>query len=104
MTSNAGEEHIRAMCQSQEEPIESGVLLDNFRPQLLRYFKPAFLGRATVIPYYRLSDDDLWHICAINRKKIGERLHDSIAATFIYYYIVLFHIYVLRRELNTNAN
>lgn len=103
MTSNAGEEHIRAMCQSQEEPIEPEVLLDNFRPQLLKYFKPAFLGRATVIPYYPLSDDDLLRICAINMKKIGERLHDRYAAEFTYDDDVMLHIVARSQEVDTGA-
>ena len=66
MTSNAAEEHIRAMCSSSEELPEASVLLDNFRPQLLNYFKPAFLGRTTIIPYYPLTDEDLMKISKIN--------------------------------------
>jgi len=59
MTSNAGEEHIRAICAQSEEIPSPEVLLDNFRPQLLNFFKPAFLGRTTIIPYYPLGDEDL---------------------------------------------
>ena len=35
MTSNAAEEHIRAICAQSEELPDPDVLMDNFRPQLL---------------------------------------------------------------------
>lgn len=103
MTSNAGEEHIRAMCAAQEERPDPEVLLDNFRPQLLRYFKPAFLGRTTVIPYYPLSDDDLMKICVINMNRIKKRVKGHYNASFTYDEDVLLHILARSQEVDTGA-
>jgi len=103
MTSNAGEEHIRAMCAAQEERPDPEVLLDNFRPQLLRYFKPAFLGRTTVIPYYPLSDDDLMKICVINMNRIKKRVKGHYNANFTYDEDVLLHILARSQEVDTGA-
>lgn len=103
MTSNAGEEHIRAMCAAQEELPEPDVLLDNFRPQLLRFFKPAFLGRTTVIPYYPLGDDDLMKICVINMNRIKKRVKEHYNATFSYDEDVLLHIVARSQEVDTGA-
>ncbi len=103
MTSNAGEEHIRALCQSQEEPIEPDVLLDNFRPQLLKHFKPAFLGRTTIVPYYPLGDGDLLRICAINMSKITRRLKEHYGADFSYDEDVMLHIVARSQEVDTGA-
>ncbi|HSC66710.1 MAG TPA: type VI secretion system ATPase TssH [Cellvibrio sp.] len=103
MTSNAGEEHIRAMCAAQEERPDPEVLLDNFRPQLLRYFKPAFLGRSTVIPYYPLSDDDLMKICVINMNRIKKRVKGHYNADFTYDEDVLLHILARSQEVDTGA-
>ncbi|MCE3252104.1 MAG: ClpV1 family ATPase [Cellvibrio sp.] len=103
MTSNAGEEHIRAMCAAQEERPDPEVLLDNFRPQLLRYFKPAFLGRTTVIPYYPLSDDDLMKICVINMNRIRKRVKGHYNAEFTYDEDVLLHILARSQEVDTGA-
>ncbi len=103
MTSNAGEEHIRAMCAAQEERPDPEVLLDNFRPQLLRYFKPAFLGRSTVIPYYPLSDDDLLKICVINMNRIKKRVRSHYNANFTYDEDVLLHILARSQEVDTGA-
>lgn len=103
MTSNAGEEHIRAMCASGEELPEPDVLLDNFRPQLLQYFKPAFLGRTNVIPYYPLGDDDLMKICEINMRRIEKRVRGHYDAKFSYDEDVILHIVARCQEVDTGA-
>lgn len=103
MTSNAGEEHIRAMCAQSEDLPDPEVLLDNFRPQLLRYFKPAFLGRTNVIPYYPLSDEDLMKICKINMNRIKKRVKEHYNAEFSYHDDVMLHIVARSQEVDTGA-
>ncbi|MGQ9424422.1 type VI secretion system ATPase TssH [Gilvimarinus sp. F26214L] len=103
MTSNAGEEHIRAICSAQEEAPEPEVLLDNFRPQLLKFFKPAFLGRTTIIPYYPLADDDLMKIGEINMNRISKRVKEHYNAEFSYDEEVLLHIVARSQEVDTGA-
>lgn len=103
MTSNAGEEHIRAMLAASEEKPDPETLLENFRPQLLRYFKPAFLGRTTVIPYYPLDDENLMKICAINMRKIEKRVKEHYGATFTFDEDVMLHIVARSQEVDTGA-
>ena len=103
MTSNAGEEHIRAICSAGEELPDPDVLLDNFRPQLLNYFKPAFLGRTTIIPYYPLSDKDLMNICRINMQSIKKRVLRHYNADFTYHEDVILHIVARSQEVDTGA-
>jgi type VI secretion system protein VasG len=103
MTSNAGEEHIRAMCAASETVPEPDVLLDNFRPQLLRFFKPAFLGRTTVIPYYPLNDENLMKICDINMRRIEKRVREHYDAAFECHDDVKLHIVARSQEVDTGA-
>ncbi len=103
MTSNAGEEHIRAICAQSEELPDPDVLLDNFRPQLLNYFKPAFLGRSTLIPYYPLGDEDLLAISKINMKRIEKRVREHYDADFNYSDDVMLHIVARSQEVDTGA-
>ncbi len=103
MTSNAAEEHLRAILNASEERPDPEVLLDNFRPQLLRYFKPAFLGRTTVIPYYPLGDEDLLKICKINMRRIEKRVRAHYNAEFSYDEDVLLHIVARSQEVDTGA-
>ena len=103
MTSNAGEEHIRAMCEASEELPSPEVLLDNFRPQLLNYFKPAFLGRTMVVPYYPLNDENLLKICQLNMKRIEKRVREHYNSQFTYDDEVLVHIVARCQEVDTGA-
>ena len=103
MTSNAGEDAIRAIMEQVEEKPEPDVLLDNIRPYLLQHFKPAFLGRTNVISYYPLDDEDLMKIAAINMSKIEKRVHSHYAADFSYDEDVLLHIVARCQESDTGA-
>src|SRR5690606_40095991 len=88
---------------AEGEKPDPEVLLDNFRPQLLRYFKPAFLGRTTIIPYYPLGDEDLMKICVINMNRIKKRVKEHYNAEFTYDEDVLLNIVARSQEVDTGA-
>lgn len=103
MTSNAGEDAIRAIFDQVEEKPEPDVLLDNIRPHLLQKFKPAFLGRANVIAYYPLDDENLVEICKINMRRIEKRIREHYGAQFTYEQDVLINIVARCQEADTGA-
>ena len=103
MTSNAGEDAIRAIFSQVEEKPEPEVLLDNIRPHLLQSFKPAFLGRTNLIAYYPLDDENLMKISAINMRKIEKRVTEHYGAQFSYDDEVLLHIVARCQESDTGA-
>jgi len=55
MTSNAADQAICDVCEESDERPDNSDLVERIRPELQNFFKPAFLGRATVIPYYPLT-------------------------------------------------
>ena len=57
MTSNAGTDTIMKLCADPETLPDAAALAEALRPELLKMFKPAFLGRVTVVPYFPLSDE-----------------------------------------------
>ena len=103
MTSNAGEHVIRQIIASQEEKPEPETLLDNFRPELLKHFKPAFLGRCNVLTYYPLDDENLVTICGMNMNKIAKRVREHYDAEFSYDEEVVIHIVARSQEVDTGA-
>jgi len=103
MTSNAGEGAIRAICAQSEEKPDHEVLLDSMRPELLKHYKPAFLGRANVITYYPLDDDNLIKICQINMNRIKKRVNEHYGAKFTYDEDVLVSIVARSQEVDTGA-
>ncbi|MFS1523314.1 type VI secretion system ATPase TssH [Microbulbifer sp. 2304DJ12-6] len=103
MTSNAGEEAIRAIFNQVEERPEPDVLLDNIRSHLLQKFKPAFLGRSNVIAYYPLDDENLMTICKLHLGKIGKRIREHYGASFSFDEDVLINIVARCHETDTGA-
>lgn len=103
MTSNAGEDAIRAIFSQVDEKPDPEVLLDNIRPHLLQKFKPAFLGRANVIAYYPLDDENLVEICRINMRRIEKRVKEHYGASFSYDEDVLINIVARCQEADTGA-
>ncbi|RLU01777.1 MAG: type VI secretion system ATPase TssH [Ketobacter sp.] len=103
MTSNAGEDAIRAIFNQMEERPDPDVVLDNIRPHLLKHFKPAFLGRTTLIAYNPLDDEDLMKIAAINMRRIEKRVKGHYGAEFGYDEDVLLHIVARCQESETGA-
>ena len=54
------------------------------RPELLKAFPPALLGRIVTIPYFPLSDEMLGGIVRLQLNRIVARVQDSQDATLTY--------------------
>jgi type VI secretion system protein VasG len=83
-TSNAGSAAIMQACLNKETPPAADELEALLRPQLVKYFKPAFLGRLKVVPYYPIPDAVLAQIIALKLDRIGRRIQDQHHAEFSY--------------------
>ena len=84
LTSNLGSGAIMQACLNRGQaprptPEELDALL---RPQLVRHFKPAFLGRLQVVPYYPISDEALAQVIATKLGRIGQRIGENHHAEF----------------------
>ncbi|OTG79723.1 ClpV1 family T6SS ATPase [Acinetobacter sp. ANC 5054] len=77
LTSNAGSSAIMQACVSQpvEEWPTAEELIDVLKPALYKQFKPAFLGRMRIVPYFPLHDDLLVRIIHHKLGKITARIH-----------------------------
>ncbi|MFT5691696.1 MAG: type VI secretion system protein VasG [Oceanicoccus sp.] len=103
MTSNAGEDAIRSIMSQVEEKPDPEVLLDSIRPELLKQFKPAFLGRTNLVAFFPLEDENLMKIAAINMRRIEKRLRSHYGAGFSYDEDVLLHIVARCQDADTGA-
>ena len=84
LTSNAGTALIMQACSDGEALPSTETLLDLLRPELQDVFKPAFLGRCSVVPYYPLRDENLRRIVRLKLGKIGRRIKENHGARFDY--------------------
>jgi type VI secretion system protein VasG len=84
LTSNVGTDTIMKACADPDTIPDAEGLAALLRPALLKSFKPALLGRMTVVPYFPLSEDVLKRIIELQLKKIGDRLQLNHKVKFTY--------------------
>lgn len=82
MTTNAGTDMIKSLCSDPDSAPEPEAFMEAIFPELLKTFKPAFLGRLTIIPYYPLAEEVIRKIIALKLGKVGKRLADNYNAKF----------------------
>lgn len=86
LTSNVGTQAIMQTCLNKsEEELPSPDDLDKLiRAQLNKTFKPAFLGRLKVVPYYPIPDDVLEQIIRLKLDRIAARVQANHKAVMTY--------------------
>ncbi|TQF77135.1 type VI secretion system ATPase TssH [Elioraea sp. Yellowstone] len=82
MTSNAGTDTIAKLCADPETMPDPAGLAEAIRPELLKIFKPAFLGRVTMVPYFPLSESIIRQIVVLQLGRIRKRLFENYRASF----------------------
>ncbi|WP_141291463.1 AAA family ATPase, partial [Ideonella azotifigens] len=86
LTSNIGSSQIMQACVNKpaSEYPEAEALAEALRPVLYKSFKPAFLGRMKVIPYYAIGDEALDSIIRLKLDRIARRVGSNHQAEFAY--------------------
>jgi type VI secretion system protein VasG len=84
MTSNAGTDLVMRLCGDPETRPEPAALAEALHPELLKTFKPAFLGRVTLVPYFPLADDAMRRIVVLQLERIARRVMENHRAAFRY--------------------
>ncbi len=76
MTSNLATNTIMQIFDSNEE-VNPEDVTSMIRPELNLHFKPALVGRMTVVPFRPLDPDTLHSITTLKLKKLGDRIEES---------------------------
>lgn len=86
LTSNVASSAMMNACLNKtgDELPAPAALEELIRPHLMKQFKPAFLGRLKVIPYYPIADDVLVKIIELKLGKIQQRIATNHKADFAY--------------------
>jgi type VI secretion system protein VasG len=82
MTSNAGTDLITQLFADPETAPDSAALAEALMPELMKVFKPAFLGRVTLVPYFPLSPDIIKKIVTLQLNRVRRRVQESYSAKF----------------------
>ncbi|RYH13075.1 MAG: AAA family ATPase, partial [Alphaproteobacteria bacterium] len=83
MTSNAGTDTIAKLCADPDLMPEPEALTEALRPDLLKVFKPAFLGRCNIVTYYPLADDIMTLIVGLQLNRIARRVKSAYGVQFL---------------------
>lgn len=83
ITTNAGTDLIARMCDGGQKPTIA-ELKDALHNELLKTFKPAFLGRVTVLPYFPLDTDVLGRIARLKLGKVVRRMLENHKAKLVF--------------------
>lgn len=92
LTTNVGTDLIMGLSADPKFREDSEALARELRPELLKVFPPALLGRIVSIPYYPLSKKMLVGIVQLALDRIGRRVRENHGADFKYDQAVLDHI------------
>ena len=83
MTSNLGSEQIVDMC-TKGEGTSSGEIIEAIRPILSAHFRPALLGRCTIVPFWPLGMDVLKDVVKIKLAKVARRVKQAHGLELVY--------------------
>jgi type VI secretion system protein VasG len=84
MTSNAATDLIVRLCADPETMPDAAGLAEALMPELMKTFKPAFLGRVTLVPYFPLSPDIIKKIVGLQLNRVRRRVQESYGAKFLF--------------------
>jgi type VI secretion system protein VasG len=84
LTSNTATDTIMKLCADPDTKPEPETLVESIRPELIKVFKPALLGRMVVVPYYPISDQVMKEIIKLQLGRIEDRLQENHGARFVY--------------------
>jgi type VI secretion system protein VasG len=84
MTSNAATDLIVRLCADPDTMPDAAGLAEALMPELMKTFKPAFLGRVTLVPYFPLSPDIIRRIVDLQLNRVRRRVQESYGAKFIW--------------------
>ncbi len=84
LTTNACTDQMMKLCADPETAPTPQALVQTLKPELNKIFKPAFLGRMVVVPYYPIRDEALKKIIVLKLNKIQRRIQENhkIALTY----------------------
>ena len=84
LTSNLGTDLIMNLCADEETMPDPAGMGDMVKPELLKHFKPAFLGRMKIVPYYPITDENMKLIIRLKLNRIVKRMKENRNVDFIY--------------------
>ncbi len=103
LTSNVGSETILRLCGDPDTTPEPEGLAEAIRPELLKAFPAALLGRLNVVPYYPVKDEVLRRIIKLHLSRIANRMRENHHAELVFDEALVDHVASRCTEVESGA-
>jgi type VI secretion system protein VasG len=103
LTSNAATETLMKLTADPETAPNTEGMVKALKPELDKVFKPAFLGRLMIVPYYPVRDEALKQIIRLKLGKIQRRLLETHKITLEYDDVLLNEVASRCTEVESGA-
>jgi type VI secretion system protein VasG len=103
LTSNAATDTLMKLCADPETMPDTNGMVLALKPELNKIFKPAFLGRLLIIPYFPVRDEALKQIIRLKLGKIQRRLQETHKVALAYDAILLNEVASRCTEVESGA-
>jgi len=84
LTTNAATDSFMKLCADPETTPSPEGIIRALKPELNKIFKPAFLGRMVIIPYFPIRDESMKLIVRLKLGKIARRMMENHAIELVY--------------------
>ncbi len=84
LTANAGSDLIASLAADPDTMPDAAGLEAVLRPELLKVFKPAFLGRVTIVPYLPLSDETFAKVVGLQLERVRARAEETYGVELLF--------------------
>jgi len=103
LTSNVGTDTVFEACADPDATPEPAALAEMLRPDLLRAFPAALLGRMILVPYYPIADEVMKQIIELQLGRIERRMDENHGARFTYSDDLVANIAARCKEVESGA-
>ena len=103
LTSNAATDTLMKLCADPETMPDNEGLVKAMKPELNKIFKPAFLGRLMIVPYFPIRDEAMKLIIRLKLGKIQRRLMETHKVALVYDDVLLNEVAARCTEVESGA-
>jgi len=103
LTSNAATDTVMKLTADPETTPDSQGMVKALKPELNKIFKPAFLGRLMIVPYFPIRDEAMKLIIRLKLGKIQRRLMESHKIALEYDDVLLNEVAARCTEVESGA-
>lgn len=84
LTTNVGDNAICDLCEDEDNLPSMNTLEEAVRPDMMKVFPAALLGRISIVPYYPLGKKALYSIIDLKLGKVRKRVEENYHAQMEY--------------------